>query len=83
MTWWSSKPVARAPRPLATSVSVSRQLDGDPRARWVLLNRDQNSWHVEHKHTGYDVEAATRWALEFCPQGEREAAHLRLGKAPD
>jgi predicted phosphodiesterase len=63
--------------------SVSRQPDGDPRARWVLLTRDQHSWRVEHKHTSYDVEAAARWALELCPQGEREAAHLRLGTAPD
>jgi predicted phosphodiesterase len=60
--------------------SVSRQSDGDPRARWALLEQTENAWHVEHKFTGYDVEAAARWALEFCPEGELEAQKLRTGR---
>ncbi len=59
--------------------SVSRQPDGDPRARWALLTRDGNSWHVEHKFTDYDIEAAAKWALEFAPDGELEAQKLRTG----
>jgi predicted phosphodiesterase len=60
--------------------SVSRQPDGDPRARWALLTRDESSWHVEHKFTTYDVEAAAEWALEFAPDNELEAQKLRTGR---
>lgn len=59
--------------------SVSRQPDGDPRARWALLTRGENSWQVEHKFTNYDVEAAATWALENAPDGELEAQKLRSG----
>lgn len=60
--------------------SVSRQPDGDPRARWALLERKENGWQVEHKFTAYDVEAAAKWALEFAPDGELEAQKLRAGR---
>ena len=60
--------------------SVSRQPDGDPRARWALLERHEQGWNVEHKFTAYDVEAAAKWALEFCPEGELEAQKLRTGR---
>ncbi len=60
--------------------SVSRQPDGDPRARWALLTRDENTWHVEHKFTPYDVEAAANWALENAPDGELEAQKLQTGR---
>jgi predicted phosphodiesterase len=60
--------------------SVSRQPDGDPRARWALLTREKDTWQVEHKITTYDVEAAAKWALEFCPEGELEAQKLRTGR---
>lgn len=61
--------------------SVSRQPDGDPRARWALLTRVESSWQVEHKFTNYDVEAAANWALEFAPDGELEAQKLRTGRS--
>lgn len=60
--------------------SVSRQPDGDPRARWALLTRDENSWQVEHKFTDYDIETAANWALENAPDGELEAQKLRTGR---
>jgi putative phosphoesterase len=60
--------------------SVSRQSDGDPRARWALLNRDESTWQVEHKFTTYDIEAAVKWALENAPDGELEAQKLRTGR---
>jgi predicted phosphodiesterase len=60
--------------------SVSRQPDGDPRARWALLTRDETGWQVEHKFTTYDVEAAANWALEFAPDGILEAQKLRTGR---
>jgi predicted phosphodiesterase len=59
--------------------SVSRQPDGDPRARWALLTRGNDTWQVEHKFTTYDVEAAATWALEFAPDGKLEAQKLRTG----
>jgi predicted phosphodiesterase len=60
--------------------SVSRQPDGDPRARWALLTRDETRWQVEHKFTDYDIEAAAIWALEFAPDGILEAQKLRTGR---
>ncbi len=60
--------------------SVSRQPDGDPRARWALLERDENGWTVTHKFTTYDVEAAANWALKFACEGELEAQKLRTGR---
>jgi putative phosphoesterase len=60
--------------------SVSRQSDGDPRARWALLTRENDTWQVEHKFTTYDIEAAVKWALENAPDGELEAQKLRTGR---
>jgi predicted phosphodiesterase len=60
--------------------SVSRQPDGDPRARWALLTCDETDWKVEHKFTTYEVEAAAKWALENAPDGELEAQKLRTGR---
>ncbi len=60
--------------------SISRQPDGDPRARWALLTRDETNWQVNHRFTNYDIEAAANWALEFAPDGELEAQKLRTGR---
>jgi predicted phosphodiesterase len=60
--------------------SVSRQPDGDPRARWALLTRDESGWKVEHKFTTYDVETAATWALENASDGILEAQKLRTGR---
>ncbi len=59
--------------------SVSRQPDGDPRARWALLTREHDTWQVEHKFTTYNIEAAANWALENAPDGILEAQKLRTG----
>jgi predicted phosphodiesterase len=61
--------------------SVSRQPDGDPRARWALLTRDEDVWQIEHKFTVYDIENAAKWALEFAPDGILEAQKLRTGRS--
>lgn len=61
---------------------VSRQFQGDPAARWVLLEKQGTAWNVTFKRTEYDVEAAAQWALAHAPDGEKEAAHLRTGRLP-
>ncbi|HEU4742598.1 MAG TPA: metallophosphoesterase family protein [Meiothermus sp.] len=61
---------------------VSRQFDGLPLARWVLLEKRGSGWTVSFRRVEYDVEAAARWALEHAPIGETEAAHLRSGIFP-
>lgn len=62
--------------------SVSRQFQGDPAARWVLLEKRGGEWSVGFRRVEYDVEAAARWALAHCPLGETEARHLRTGRFP-
>lgn len=61
---------------------VSRQFQGDPAARWVLLEKRGNVWDVTFKRCEYDSEAAAQWALAHALDGEKEAAHLRTGR-PD
>lgn len=60
--------------------AVSRQKDGSPLARWVLLDGDGNGWSVSFRRVPYDVEAAARWAEEHAHKGSKEAAQLRTGK---
>jgi putative phosphoesterase len=61
---------------------VSRQKDGDPVARWVLLEERLGSFSVSFRRVPYDIEAAARWALEHAPIGEQEAWQLRTGRFP-
>ena len=61
--------------------AVSRQKDGSPLARWVLLEGEGEVWNVSFRRVAYDVEAAARWAEEYAYQGEKEAAQLRTGRA--
>jgi len=61
--------------------AVSRQKDGSPLARWMLLEGEGEVWNVTFRRVPYDVEAAARWAEEYAYQGEKEAAQLRTGKA--
>lgn len=61
---------------------VSRQFDGSPLARWVLLEKRGAGWMVSFRRVEYDVEAAARWGLEHAPIGETEATHLRGGIFP-
>lgn len=60
--------------------SVSRQMHGDPAARWVLLERRAGWWNVSFCRTPYDTEAAARWAEAHAPDGVREARQLRTGR---
>ncbi|MBB5236146.1 metallophosphoesterase family protein [Deinococcus budaensis] len=59
--------------------AVSDQVDGDPRARWTLLEGRSGHWAVEFCAVPYDVEAAVRWSQSRSPFGEGEAALLRSG----
>lgn len=61
--------------------AVSRQKDGSPLARWVLLEGEGDRWNVSFRRVAYDVEAAARWAEEHAHQGEKEAAQLRTGRS--
>lgn len=59
--------------------AVSDQVDGDPRARWTLLECRRGHWTVDFRAVEYDVEAAVRWSQSHSPFGEGEAALLRSG----
>ena len=61
--------------------AVSRQKDGDPWARWVLLEQVGTHFNVSFRRVEYDVDAAVKWILEHYPQGSREAEQLRTGRA--
>ena len=37
--------------------AVSDQVDGDPRARWTLLERRSRHWTVDFRAVPYDIEA--------------------------
>ncbi|WP_034386945.1 metallophosphoesterase [Deinococcus sp. YIM 77859] len=59
--------------------AVSDQVDGDPRARWTLLERRAGRWTVDFRAVPYDIEAAVHWSQTQSPFGEGEAALLRSG----
>jgi len=61
--------------------AVSRQKDGSPLARWVLLEGEGDVWSVTFRRVAYDVESAAVWAETYAHQGVEEAAQLRLGRA--
>ena len=63
--------------------AVSRQKDGSPLARWVLLEGEGDHWNATFQRVAYDVEAAACWAEEHAHQGDKEAAQLRTGKAKE
>ena len=60
--------------------AVSRQKDGSPLSRWVLLEGEGEVWNVTFQRVPYDVEAAARWAEEYAYHGGKEAAQLRTGR---
>jgi len=61
--------------------AVSRQKDGSPLARWVLLEGEGDCWNIMFRRVPYDVEGAARWAEDHAHQGEKEAAQLRTGRS--
>lgn len=60
--------------------AVSDQVDGDPRARWTLLERRQGRWTVDFRAVPYDIEAAVAWASAHSPFGDFEGHLLRSGE---
>ena len=52
---------------------------GKPHARYVIVTRSDESWHVEHHAVTYDWEAAARLAEEN--RRPDWAAWLRTGRA--
>ncbi len=60
--------------------AVSRQKDGSPLARWVLLEGGDGIWTVTFRRVPYDIEAAAQWAETHAYQGMKEAHQLRTGK---
>lgn len=60
--------------------AVSDQLDGDPRARWTLLERRAGHWSAEFRAVPYDIAAAVAWAKKYSPFGEAVAAFLETGQ---
>jgi len=59
--------------------AVSLQVDGDPRARWALLERREGRWWVELRRVPYDVEAAARWVRAHAPDPDEETQVLLTG----
>lgn len=49
---------------------VSFQGDGDPRARWALLERRAGRWTVDFRRVRYDWDAAARWERAYGPLAE-------------
>ena len=60
--------------------AVSDQVDGDPRARWTLLERRGGRWSVEFRAVAYDVAGAVAWARAHSPFGAFEAQLLESGE---
>lgn len=47
--------------------SVSDQADGDPRARWTLIERKQGHWNADFRATSYDIDRAVNWSRQHSP----------------
>ncbi len=67
------------PLTVVNAGAVSRQKDGSPLARWVLLEGQGDAWTVTFRRVAYDLEAAARWAEQYAYKGAQEAAQLRAG----
>jgi predicted phosphodiesterase len=59
--------------------AVSDQVDGDPRARWTLLERRGGHWTAEFRTVPYDVAAAVAWSRQHSPFGAFETELLESG----
>lgn len=60
--------------------AVSDQVDGDPRARWTLLERRGPHWNVDFRAVAYDVAGAVAWARANSPFGDFAADLLGSGE---
>ncbi|GGJ37255.1 metallophosphoesterase family protein [Deinococcus roseus] len=60
--------------------AVSQQVDGDPRARWTLLEKRAERWLTDFRRVEYDCKTAACWVLQHAPFPQQEAQRLMLGK---
>ena len=60
--------------------AVSDQVDGDPRARWTLLERRDGRWTADFRAVPYDIPAAVRWAKQHSAFGGGVAELLESGE---
>lgn len=60
--------------------SVSDQADGDPRARWALLDQVRGNWLVDFRAVDYDVDTAVAWAKAHSPFGDFFERMARSGR---
>lgn len=60
--------------------AVTDQVDGDPRARWTLLEKRGDVWNVEFHVTPYDTKAAIAWARTHSPFGDFAARTMSSGE---
>ncbi len=66
---------------LINTGSVGKPKDGDPRARYVLVEADENVRAVEFVRVEYDIERAAEGILRSEPPDEF-AEQLRAGGTP-
>lgn len=59
--------------------AVSHQVDGDPRARWTLLEKRNGRWLPDFRRVNYDQKEAARWVLSHAPDPGEEAELLMKG----
>ena len=64
---------------LVNAGAVSDQVDGDPRARWTLLERRSGCWTAQFRAVPYDIDGAVAWSTAHSPFGVLEASLLRTG----
>jgi predicted phosphodiesterase len=57
---------------------VSRPMDHNPAARWLLLEKQHNNWNLSFHRVHYDVQAAANWALKNSPFGQPEAELINV-----
>jgi putative phosphoesterase len=60
--------------------AVSDQVDGDPRARWTLLERRAGHWSADFRAQTYDIAGAVAWARDHSDFGDGEAELLQSGE---
>lgn len=59
--------------------AVSHQVDGDPRARWTLLEQHQGRWLTDFRRVVYDWDGAARWVMQHAPSPASEVNTLLHG----
>jgi hypothetical protein len=57
-------------RRLMNAGSVGWQIDGDPQARWTLLERRPGRWQGGSRRVAHDTEVEARWVLTPEPDAQ-------------